>query len=204
MLEFSINKYLNLKLIEGKTIIFLEDKPFSICKGLVLNIKKEYLYKTQEFESIDEKIAYLEKSEDDDNYTNDYKISSKEEFFVHCSNLQVWFESKYDSAFLDHKLSFPLLRELVRKGDTKAKSVFKEEIAKRFQSSFLKVPFYLIAEGFLDDFTKEELEVILLKNNSRLRKSIKKTLKTFRYDSEFEIAVEISMIRVLLKFIKTI
>jgi len=38
MKEFRVNKYITLKLENGKTIIYVNDKRFNQCKFLLLNI----------------------------------------------------------------------------------------------------------------------------------------------------------------------
>ena len=75
-------------------------------------------------------------------------------------NLQVWAENKYDTKILHSNLAFPLLKALTKAGDPVAKRMFKSEIATRFSSNFEPVKMYLMAEGYLKLFTKEELDVI--------------------------------------------
>ena len=96
----------------------------------------------------------------DDN--QDHDISPDQEFWGHCSNLQMWHEHNYDTRLLHSNLSFPLLRKLADVGDPQAMRVFKEEIAKRFESGVPSVQIYLREEGYLaylddDDELKNSL-----------------------------------------------
>jgi len=77
-------------------------------------------------------------------------------------NLQVWAENNYDTRLLHSNLSFPLLRELVKAGDIKAKKVFREEIAKRIESGYVPVIIYLLNQGYLDFLNNEEKEIIIV------------------------------------------
>lgn len=43
MQEFRVNKFLTLKLEEGKTVIYVDNKPFTQCKYLLLQIPLEYI-----------------------------------------------------------------------------------------------------------------------------------------------------------------
>jgi hypothetical protein len=88
-------------------------------------------------------------------------ISSKSEFWGHCSNIQAWYENNYDTRILHSNLAFPLLKELVNAGDFLAKKIFKEEIAKRLESGYPSVVMYLIAQEYLNYLNQEELDTIL-------------------------------------------
>lgn len=189
-MDFVINDYIRMVLEDNKTIIYFDNKPFRICKGLVLSLSIDELYKLQDFSTIDEQIQYLQVVENDVE-AQSFEISPLDEFFVHCSNIQAWVELDYDTVLLDHRLSFPLLRLLVRKKDEKAIKVYKEEIAKRFQTTLLTVPFFLIVERFLEYLNSEEISWISLRRNPKLRKSIKKALKSMDIKTEFDMAIEI-------------
>lgn len=199
-MNFVINDYIRMVLEDNKTIIYFDDKPFRICKGLVLNLSIGELYKLQDFSTIDEQIEYLQVVESDIEAQR-FEISPLDEFFVHCSNIQAWVELGYDTALLDHRLSFPLLRLLVRKKDKKAIKVYKEEIAKRFQTTFLTVPFFLIVEHFLDYLNSEEFNWISIQHNPKLKKSIKKALKSMDKKTEFDIKTEFDMAIEILKYL---
>ena len=54
-------------------------------------------------------------------------------------------------------MAFPLLRILAKKGDPQAKRVFKDEIAKRYSEGSKNNREYLRVQGYLRDFTEEEL-----------------------------------------------
>lgn len=93
----------------------------------------------------------------------EFYLGAKSKFWGHCSNLQAWYENKYDTRLLHSNLLFPLLKKLTEAGDSLAKRVFKEEIAKRYTSNNTTVREFLRIEGYLDYLSKEELEALELK-----------------------------------------
>lgn len=172
--EFQINKFLSLKLEKGKTNIYVNGNLFRQCTLLILNIPIDEVGYFDEVKSIDdaaEKLGWSEDKQEKSVRNNGYFLSPEEEFLGHCSNLQVWYEYKYDTRLLHHSLSFWLLREL-SDYDPVAKSVFKEELAKRYGSgcesvlNFLDEEFdisaYLNHEEILHaELIPEEAEILL-------------------------------------------
>lgn len=165
--EVQINKYLKLRLEENKTIIYVNGERFIQCKFLKLNIPKNQIEDFDEVKSIDEakfreeKLSFFNKNliPPFDEIGN--KIPPEEELWGHSSNLQAWAGNNYGTRLLSMNLAFPLLRRLVEAGDPIARRVFKEEIAERFGSGYLNTIIYLIENGYLDYFTREELGTFL-------------------------------------------
>jgi len=157
--EFKVNKYLKLKLENGKTNIYIKGELFINCKYLLLNLPEDSNTKTSllsKINSIDEAADSLDNSlEELEGVT--YKISPEVEFWAHSSNLQAWSENGYDTRLLHSNISFPLLRKLTSVGDPLAKKIFKEEVANRFIFGNEKIQRYLKGEGFLDILSKEEI-----------------------------------------------
>jgi len=91
----------------------------------------------------------------------DLGITPELEFQGHCSNLEAWVENNYNSNLLHRNLAFPLLKRLVEEGDLKARRIYKDEIIKRFLSGFPPVLEYLILEGYMKIFNKEEIQVLI-------------------------------------------
>jgi hypothetical protein len=84
MIEFKINNYLSLRLEEGKTNIYVDNKLFRQCKYLLLNIDPNEREIYEEINSIDEAIERLNKNlEYRDN--KQLKISPEALFWGHCS-----------------------------------------------------------------------------------------------------------------------
>ncbi|MFO8020054.1 MAG: leucine-rich repeat domain-containing protein [Promethearchaeia archaeon] len=154
---FYVNDYLSLKLEKGKTNIYINGKKFNQCKFLLLDIPKEKISSLQSIDSIDEAAERLDNSLEF-RTNSDYKISSKLEFWGHCSNLQAWADNNYDTRILHRNIAFPLLKKLTEAGDPLARRVFKEEIASRLEAGYRSVSLYLINEGYLDYLDKEEFE----------------------------------------------
>lgn len=147
---FRINKYITLELRNGKTVSFMDNSEFLICKAANIN---SYL-RDLAYGSIDKTIEDLD-------MRSFVSLSQEEEFWVHCSNLQAWNENNYDTRFLHSNLAFPLLEELVRLSDPKALEVFKDEIVKKLKSNHMPTVINLLQSGYLDKFTDEEFEILL-------------------------------------------
>ena len=90
------------------------------------------------------------------------EIPPETEFWAHCSNLQVWYENKYDTCLLHSELAFPLLKRLEEVGDLLAKRRFKEEIAKRFEDGYFPTIEFLLEEGYDEYLSRKELFLSLL------------------------------------------
>ena len=137
MLKFIINGFLDLRLEDGKTNIYINDNLFMHCKYILLNIPIDKFEDLERIDSIDEFVVKI-----DGHFESfgdiKFKISPKTIFWAHCSNLQVWYEHDYNSCLIHSNLAFPLLKELAKAGDKLAISIFKEEVAKRFESSNIK------------------------------------------------------------------
>ena len=158
--EFTINRYLKLRLELGTTNIYVGERLFNQCKYLLLNILTSSVRDYDEIESIDEAAEKLDSSlEGGRSY--EYKISPETEFWGHCSNLQAWYENDYDTRILHRNLSFPLLKALVNVGDPLAKKVFKEEIAQRLEAGYPSVVLHLINQDYLKYLNREELNTLL-------------------------------------------
>ena len=158
--DFKVNDYLKLRLKNAKTNIYVGGRLFRQCKYLLLDIPIDKIRDYDEIESIDEAAEKLDSSmEGGGRYK--YNISPETEFWGHCANIQAWYENNYATCLLHRNLAFPLLRTLVMEGDPVAKKVFKEEIARRFESGYPSVVLYLINQGYLEYLNNEELDTVI-------------------------------------------
>ena len=161
MKEFKVNEYITLKLEDDITNIYIKDILFRQCKLLILNIPNDK--DSSQIQSIDEaadKLGWSPFGQESPDIR--HKISPKTKFWAHCSNIQAWIENDYNTKILHHSISFPLLKKLVELGDPLAKMRFKEEVAERLERSTPQVLLFLIRERYLDVFTPEELESLIL------------------------------------------
>jgi len=157
--EFNINEHLKLKLIEGQTVIYIDEKPFHQCKYLLLNLTQKDFAKFDHIDSIDE--AFQIYNNMDKNHEKDHELIDPEsEFIGHCSNLQAWYEHGYDLRILHSSLSIPLLKKLALLGDKKAIIRLKESIATRIASKNHNTIIFYLNEEYLKLFSNEELEVM--------------------------------------------
>lgn len=174
-LEKKVNQYITLKLEYGRTFIYVDGKKFIQCIRLILNIPKDDVPLYDEVDSIDE-AAKLYSTHIHQNRiiggrmgvrgpNQSHNITSEQEFWGHCSNIQAWVEHDYDTRILMSNISFPLLRELTKAGDPKASKVYKEEIALRLESGYPSVVQYLLTQGYIQVFSPSEFKTILESTN---------------------------------------
>lgn len=146
---FQVNELISLKLEHGKTFIYLAGKKFNQCKSLKINIPyEEFRDKFSNINSIDEIVEWNDES---------VKIPASTEFWGHCSNLQIWWESNYNTNLLHSNLSFPLLKELTRLGDHVANRVYKEEIAKKLRYGSYNNQRFLFSGKYMNELSHQEL-----------------------------------------------
>lgn len=152
MTEFKVNNLITLKLENYKTIIYVKEERFLICKHLIFNISINKISFLDEIMSVDEVVGRSNKKQE---------IPPEVEFWAHCSNLQAWAENNYDTRLLHSNIAFPLLKKLAETGDLKAERVFKEEIAQRFSSGYYPTAKFLYEEEYLEILTLPELESLI-------------------------------------------
>lgn len=163
--KFKINENLSLTLEEDKTMIHIGGAPFQQCKYLLLNIPVEDMTSMNELKSIDEASEQLDHGlEPSDEYSRVDIVPPEVEFWGHCSNLQVWYENNYNTKLLHSSLAFPLLRKLTEAGDPLARKVFKEEIAKRYNTGVESVRTFLESRKYLTYLTREEFYSLIDSN----------------------------------------
>ena len=194
MREFQINNYISLRLEDDETIIYVGGQRFRQCKYLLLNIKVNEIQSLEEIESIDELVEkYGEKSEE--TFQNmKYKLTPEEEFVGHCSNMQMFAESGYNTQYLRANLAFPLLKVLTEAGDPQAQKAFKKEIIFRYEKGVDTTRKFLEVEGYLNYLTLDErLDLILISRDFA-------TL--IELSEEISIEDSLSSIRILLNYIE--
>ncbi len=160
--EFKINEYLELRLEDAKTNIYIGERLFNQCKYLLLNMSSDNFKRYDKIESMDEAAEKLDRSMEA-RVSSKHYFSPETEFWGHCSNLQAWYESNYDTRILHRNLAFPLLKALAEAGDKLAKTVFKEQLALRLESGYPSVVLFLVNQDYLNYLTEEELDTVLEK-----------------------------------------
>ena len=169
--SYVINDYITLKFEDGTTQIYIDGNQFMQCIRLVLHIPYVDVEKYDEIKSIDDAIDIYKKSL----YQNEivegpgarrvygftHDISPEEEFRGHCSNIQAWAENDYNTCILHSNIAFPMLKKLTEVGDPRARRVFNEEIARRYEMGDEKFRFNLKEIGYLKYLTEEELLTLM-------------------------------------------
>lgn len=163
MKDFVLSRNLLLRLEKDQTVIYVAGERFNQCKYILLSRKVDRLEDLLSLDSIDELADKLDNSME--RKRKSIEISPETEFWAHCSNLQMWYENNYDSRLLHSNLAFPLLKKLTEVGDIKAQRVFKEEIAKRFESRYPAVVAYLIREKYYEFLPFDYLIDIIIDND---------------------------------------
>lgn len=159
MREFIVNNFITLRQIDGKTVIFVNNKEFKQCKALFLNYPVRDK-SAEDIQSIDEAVDNRDlKMEYKEDYVN---VTKEEEFIGHCSNLQAWAENNYNTLLLHKSIAFSLLHALVKAGDQIAKDVFKEEIAYRLSSGVDSVINFLVNEHYVDYLERDQFFMSIL------------------------------------------
>ncbi|MFX1419232.1 MAG: zinc ribbon domain-containing protein [Promethearchaeota archaeon] len=209
-IEKEINKYITLKLIGGRTFIYVNGKRFIQCIRLILNIPKNDVHLYEEVDSIDEAAQLYSKHVFQNRIVmgpmarpvpnQSHSITPEQEFWGHCSNIQAWVEHDYDTRILMTNISFPLLRELTKAGDPLAKKVYKEEIALRLESGYPSVVQYLLSQRYIDVFNTSEFQTILestdiIKNLSSDPKLLTHFIRSCM--SKFPTLLEIILLQIL-------
>lgn len=151
LLSFKVSEVLTLRLEESWTIIYVNGEEFIQCKGLF--VSNPHLY--DNIASVDDIKSEVIQEE------NKFVISPEEEFWGHCSNLQVWFEHNYDARLLHSNIAFPLLKKLAEIGDITASKKLKIEIMERFAEGSASTREYLTESGFIDYLSEEEIRSVL-------------------------------------------
>ena len=197
LLEYKINEFLSLKL-EGifkvRTQIYVKGKRFLQCKTLVLVMSKKDIPIYDEIDSIDE-VADLYRYQNEivegSFPLHEYQdVTPEQEFWGHCSNLQVWYENDYDTRLLHSNLAFNLLKALIEAGDPNAKRVFKTEVAKRFEIGYPNTIVSIIHANLLDHFSLEEKRELIRPNVSIVLKYAPKLLDYFSPEEKKELIQE--------------
>jgi len=148
--EYQVNDYLSLKLEHNQTILYVGSERFLQCKMLLFHLPIKDLSYFEGIESIDDAEENYQRIYHETHQVGIGKITPEEEFWGHCSNLQVWHEHDYDTRLLHSNLGFPLLKKLAEMGDPRAKEMFISEIIDRYKNGNDYTREFLDTEGFLD------------------------------------------------------
>jgi hypothetical protein len=149
----ALRRWVRNEYYKYQTAVYVGGELFMACSAALMNIKSVDLDDYKEIESIDEAIEIYEKNT---RMPLDF-LDPETEFFAHCSNMEAWVKHEYNTALLDMRLAFPLLKKLTELGDPLAKGVFKEEVARRVNTGYEPVIRYLLHNGYMKDFTEEEV-----------------------------------------------
>ncbi len=157
--DYKINEFINVKLKDKKTSIYVKGKYFRQCKYLLI-VNPHENPKLQEINSIDEASEYLNNDLELRTSPKELGITPEEIFWGHCSNLQAWVEHDYDTRLLHRNLAFPLLKKLADVGDRRARVRLNEELAKRITYGYPTVLQYIFEQNYFNYLNKEELEFL--------------------------------------------
>ncbi|KKN61851.1 hypothetical protein LCGC14_0517830 [marine sediment metagenome] len=184
---FQVNKFISLKLIFEKSLIYICDELFLACNKVALSLAPSKFEEYSDFDDIDKIIDFYKSKF----YPKEeVMITPEEEFWAHCSNMQAWVDNDYNTCILSKNLSFPILTELSKREIPYFKILFKEELITRIKKGGIKTLLFFLDEYYLNYLTEEDLfdgllpieEAEILKNISQLV-PLNYTLTTFLRDS---------------------
>ena len=159
--DFELNRYLSVRFRARSTVIYVKEEPFIACKYLFMNAPSIQSTMSMSFDSIDQMSESLNGQLEREITREEVGLSPEDEFWGHCSNLQVWVENDYDTRLLHRNLAFPLLKKLTAVGDAKAKEIFSQEVIKRFKSRFPTVQKFLVLGKHLANLERSTLRDLI-------------------------------------------
>lgn len=155
MQEFKINEFITLKLEGVKTNIYVAGEKFRQSRHVLLKWPIDNIINYCYIESIDvitNRINDLLEKNHDFQIT----ISPEEEFWIHCSNIQVWAENNYDTHLLHSPLAYYLLIKLDEVGDPLAKKALNNE-RKKHSSKYYDNTMYYFKKEYLNFLSEDEI-----------------------------------------------
>nr|MDO8088346.1 tetratricopeptide repeat protein [Candidatus Sigynarchaeum springense] len=131
--RFIVNEHIDVVLEDdGNTHVYIDGKQFIQCIRLLLAVP--IVDDAGEITSIDDaqkKYGTIYQGKGHEPPVQHLHVDPITEFKGHCSNIQAWVENDYNTRLLHSNIAFPLLKELARAGDAKAKHVLDAELAER-------------------------------------------------------------------------
>jgi len=156
---FKLNKYLSVRFENQKTLIYVKEKPFVVCKYLFMNAPS--IASTMFYDSIDDMSKGLNDQLEMEITREEVGLSPEDEFWGHCSNLQAWVENDYDTRLLHRNLAFQLLEKLISVGDAKARKNYSLELITRFKSKSPTVQKFLVLKRHLSRLKRSVLRELI-------------------------------------------
>ena len=177
----NIDEHITLKLILDKTLIYVCGDLFLTCQKIVLTLAPTDFKDYEGFTGIDDILEfYHAEGRPLGVKENKLSITPEEEFWAHCSNMQAWVESGYDTHVLSKYISFPILAKLSKKGISQFILLLKEELIERLKSGGFKTLVHFIDSRYLDFLSQHELFDLLLTYEEA--EIMKKVAKYSRYE----------------------
>jgi len=169
--EYKINKFIELRPSNDKTVIVVNKEDFGAFDYFLgdenINDFKKYV---EHIIPINNAPKIWDNLSQSPKKYEDIPISIK--FRDNYQKIKVWADNGYNPRLFPPVLSFFLLDTLTKKGDDKAKVVFKNVVRKMFKNGNFKTLYFLTHGYFLDIFEKEELLSLKLDINSLFLKEI--------------------------------
>ncbi len=142
-----INEHMDMRWHEGKPRIFIDDEPFIQCAFLVISVTKGDPSLADA--SVDDLAArpgasVLEGKDTVGMVVEGHPITQADVMWAFASSIIGWVELGYNTNALGANLAFPLLKELARVGDPKAKRVLEGEIHDRLKGDHANVSLVII------------------------------------------------------------
>lgn len=163
LLEYRLNQFITLKLIDfgdniATTQVYVSGRNFN-ATIFSLEEAHELLHGNNTYSCMDD----VHRSLTGNIRSKFSKVNTETKFWIHCYYIKAWIDHDYDTRLLQMDEAFPILNELYKADEPKAREIFKSEISKRFLSGYFPVISYIICMGYLQFFKFEEILLLLEK-----------------------------------------
>jgi hypothetical protein len=132
----NVSLYIDLRWEDKKPRIYVAGKPFLYCSFLVASVDvTDPSIQDMTIEDLAEQPGAKQMEGRD--VVDEGLLTADEVMFGFASSLEGWVRAKYNTQALHANLSFPLLKELAKAGDAKAKKALQVEIIERISAGHL-------------------------------------------------------------------
>lgn len=152
----------------GHIAVLVGGEPYRHCRFLAIHIPTEAAREYDVIDSIDEAMELAAKASggyqslEQRSLREEARLSDKERFWGHYSNLSAWAEHDYDLRLIHSNLGIGLAKRLVEAGERRALPALKRGIMENLRKGRLATLLMHIDKGTFDMLNEEERETALL------------------------------------------
>lgn len=170
-LRHVINEHIDLVWQDNKPVILVDNMPFVHCSFLAASIPIDEATRVSEQTPSIDAMVHIEGARSMEGIDAlAFGMTPEEIMIAHSSNLIAWVENDYNTRILASNLSFPLLKELARVGDDKARRVLQGDIIDRLKEGNTMTTIAILKT--CDDIMDEEAFRIAAKSDNHYVKRL--------------------------------